>query len=155
MTTIGDRFNHIDPDGNFDTGSNRCNYYTIDQLNLSFNNDDGTYLLLNQNVQSFHAKQSLLEAFLESISLPFHSIVLTETWNQQKYLNLCMIENFSAVHTYRDLPNRNDNARGGLGGGVSVFTNSSIYDITKIDTLSICNSTIETCVARIYRTNYT
>ena len=133
MTTVEDQFNHIDPDGNLDAGSNRCNYYTIDQFNLSFSNDDGSYLLLNQNVQSFHAKQPLLEAFLESISLSFHSIVLTETWNQQKYLNLCMIENFSAVHTYRDLPDRTGSARGGPGGGVSVLTNSTIYDIKKID----------------------
>ena len=155
MTTVEDQLNHIDPDSNLDTGSNRCNYYTVDQFNLSFSNDDGNYLLLNQNVQSFHAKQPLLEAFLESISLSFHSIVLTETWNQQKYLNLCMIENFSGIHTYRDLPDRTGSARGGPGGGVSVFTNSTFYDIKKIDMLSICNPTIETCVARIYRKNNT
>ena len=32
-----------------------------------------------------------------------------------------------------------------------MFTNSSIYAIIKIDTLSVFNRTIETCVAKIYR----
>ena len=149
FTSIDDRFDHIDPETNVDVNPDRCKYYTINEFNSHFNNDAKGYLLLNQNIQSFNSKQPLLEAFLESISLPFHTIVLTETWNQSKYLNLCQIDNFSAVHTYRDVPNRS--TRGGPGGGVSIFSNSSIYGINKIDTLSVCNTTIETCVARIYR----
>ena len=149
ITSFDDQFDHIDPDINLDINHDRCKYYTIDEFNLHFNNDAKGYLLLNQNMQSFNAKQPLLEAFLESISIPFHTIVLTETWNQSMYLNLCQIDNFSAVHTYRDIPNRRN--RGGPGGGVSIFSNSSIYEINKIDMLSVCNTTIETCVARIHR----
>ena len=148
ITSFDDQFDHIDPDINLDINHDRCKYYTIDEFNLHFNNDAKGYLLLNQNMQSFNAKQPLLEAFLESISIPFHTIVLTETWNQSMYLNLCQIDNFSAVHTYRDIPNRRN--RGGPGGGVSIFSNSSIYEINKIDMLSVCNTTIETCVARIH-----
>ena len=153
FTSIDDQFDHIDPDFNLDINSDRCKYYTIDEFNLHFSSDAKAYLLLNQNIQSFNSKQSLLEAFLESITLPFHSIVLTETWNQEKYLNLCEIENFDGVHTYRDVPNHN--THGGPGGGVSIFTNSSIYGIKKVDVLSVCNRTIETCVARIYRKDNT
>ena len=153
LNQTDDHFDHIDPDNNLDLNQDQCSYYTIDEFNSKFNNNTGTYLLLNQNMQSFHSKQPLLEAFLESISLPFHTIVLTETWNQVKYLNLCKIDNFNVVHTYRDLPDQN--TRGGPGGGVSVFSNSSIYDIQKIDILSVCNATIETCVARIYRKDNT
>ena len=149
MLTTPERNDLIDPDSNFDLNLDRCKYFTIDEFNSNFSNDDGTYLLLNQNIQSFNAKKHLLEAFLEAISLPFHTIVLTETWNEKKYLNLCNIVNFSAVHTYRDRPE--GNTRGAVGGGVSVFTNSSMYAIIKIDTLSVCNTTIETCVAKIYR----
>ena len=150
FTNDNDQFNSIDPDINLDiNNANRCRYFTIDEFNSNFNNDVGSYLLLNQNIQSFKAKQSVLEAFLDSISLPFHTIVLTETWNEKKYLNLCKIDNFSVVHTYRDLPDRT--TRGTVGGGVSVFTNSSMYGIQKVELLSKCNMTIETCVARIYR----
>ena len=149
LTEDDDQFRSIDPDSNLDINIDRCRYYTIDEFNSSFNNDAGTYLLLNQNIQSFRAKQALLEAFIESISHSFHTIVLTETWNEKKYLNLCNLEDFHVVHTYRDLPDRS--AHGGVGGGISIFTNSTMYDIIKLESLSVCNTTIETCVARIYR----
>ena len=146
---IEERFDEIDPDVNLDLNTDRCRYFTIDQFNSEFEDDAGIYLLLNQNLQSFYAKQHLLEAFLGSISHSFHTLVLTETWNQKKYINLCTLENFKGVHTYRDVPNRT--ARGGPGGGVSIFTDPTIYDLKKINTLSVCNETIETCVAKLFR----
>ena len=146
-----DQFERIDPDRNLDINSNQCTYYTIDDFNSKFSNDTGKYLLLNQNIQSFKSKQPLLEAFLESISPSFHAIVLTETWNEKKFLNLCKLEHFNVAHTYRDFPDRA--TQGTVGGSVSVFCNSSIYDLQKIETLSVCNMIIETCVARIYRKN--
>ena len=149
LMTVDEQFDRIDPDGNLNTNPDRCKYYTINEFNSQFNSDAGTYLLLNQNLQSYNAKQHLLEAFLEAIKLPFHTIVLTETWNQKKYINQCKIENYKGVHTYRDVPDRT--ARGGPGGGVSIFTDLSLYDLKKIDSLSVCNTTIETCVARIFR----
>ena len=81
FTSFDDRFDHIDPDINLDINPDRCKYYSIDEFNSHFNSDAKGYLLLNQNIQSFNSKQTLLEAFLESISIPFHTIVLTETWN--------------------------------------------------------------------------
>ena len=148
LSDADEQFQHIDPDSNLNINIDRCKYYTINEFNALFSSDEGNYLLLNQNIQSFRSKQSLLETFLESITLPFHTLVLTETWNESKYLNLCYIENYSVIHTHRDSLNRG--SRGGIGGGVSIFANSCMYGITKIESLSVCNATIETCVARIY-----
>ena len=86
MLTTPERNDLIDPDSNFDLNLDRCKYFTIDEFNSNFSNDDGTYLLLNQNIQSFNAKKHLLEAFLEAISLPFHTLVLTVTWNEKNIL---------------------------------------------------------------------
>ena len=93
-----DQFNHIDPDLNLNNSPDRCQYYSIEGFNSHFNDDAGTYLLLNQNLQSYNAKQHLLEAFLDAITLPFHTLVLSETWNQKKYIQQCKIDNFEGVH---------------------------------------------------------
>ena len=110
--------------------------------------DVGNYLLLNQNIQSFNAKKSIFEVFLDSLRVPFSTIVLTETWNELKYIDLCKIDGYDGIHTYRDTP---ENHRGGVGGGVSVFAYSTEFVINKIDELSFCNATIESCVAKIHR----
>ena len=86
LNHIDNHIERIDPDSNLNINLDRCSYFTIDEFNSKFNNDAGTYLLLNQNLQSFNAKQHLLEAFLGSISHSFHTIVLTETWNQKNIL---------------------------------------------------------------------
>ena len=141
--TDENHLNNIDPDTNLNLNANACRYFTIEQFNLSFSSDTGKYFLLNQNVQSFNAKQAVFEAFIDSLNAPLHTIVLTETWNDSKSLQLCKIENFEAIHTYRNTPHR--------GGGVTIFANSSLYNINKINELSYCNESIETCVAHISR----
>ena len=75
--------------------------------------------------------------------MPLHTIVLTETWNDSRSLQLCNIDNFDVVHTVRNTAHR--------GGGVTIFANSSLYYINKINELSYCNDSIETCVARVSR----
>ena len=140
----------IDPDVNLDLHIDSCRYVTINEFNSSFRDIKNNYMLLNQNMQSFYAKQAVFEAFLGSLSSPLNTIVLTETWNRDNNVQLCEIENFEAVHTFR---NMSQSQNGPIGGGVSIFSNSSIYGIMKIDELSICNESIETCVARIYRLN--
>ena len=116
LNHIDNHIERIDPDSNLNINLDRCSYFTIDEFNANFNSDAGTYLLLNQNMQSFNAKQHLLEAFIESISLPFHTLVLTETRNQKKYLDLCKLDHYKGVHTYRNVPEHV--VRGGPGGGV-------------------------------------
>ena len=150
MFTANDgHLDDVDPDTNMDiNNSDTCRYFTIGEFNAYLEGNVGNYLLLNQNIQSFNSKKSIFEAFLDSLNVSFSTIVLTETWNELKHINLCHIDNFEGVHTYRDsLPSH----RGGVGGGVSVFANSDLFCISKIDELSLCNSTIESCVAKIQR----
>ena len=143
-------FRGIDPDGNLNLSVDPCRYFTLDQFNSSFSADGNNYMLLNQNIQSFHAKKAIFEAFLDSLSAPLNTIVLTETCNDSHNLQLCKIDNFEPVHTHRSV---RQSQHGRIGGGVSIFANTTIYDIKKIDELSLCNDSIETCVARIHRLN--
>ena len=113
-----------------------------------------TYEILNQNIQCFSAKNNILEAFLAAVNVPFHSIVLTETWNEDNSLETCKIDGFEAVHTHR-IRDVVRNPHGVLGGGVSIFANSSMYGIDKIDELSCCNETIEICAAKLFRLDRT
>ena len=139
-------FGHIDPEANLFISADTCKYYTVDDYTSSFS-DPNQYSLLNQNMQSFHAKKDQFEAFMAAVNQSFHSIVLTETWNKSNNLTLCNLEGYDSVHTYRTLPCP---SRGGPGGGISVFAKSALYKLKKIDELSLCNPTIETCVAQLF-----
>ena len=143
-------FERIDPDGNLDLNIDVCKYFTIREFNSNFSSDKNSYMLLNQNLQSFNAKQAVFEAFLDSLCTPLNALVLTETWTEANTLELCNIDNFDPVHTHRLRPLGH---HGAIGGGVSIFANSSIYGILKIDELSFCNEFIEVCVARLFRLN--
>ena len=144
---------NLDPDDNLSLNRNVCQYLSIDSFNALNLSDSVNFSILNQNSQSFHAKKSKLESFLMSLKHEFHSLIITETWNHENIIDLCHLDNFNAVHTFRQnsLP-----SHGGIGGGVSVFANSNLYKVRKIDELSICDSHIETCVAKIIskRTNF-
>ena len=141
-----DQLDDIDPDAILNLSNNVSRYYTIDEFNASFGAVKNNYLLLNLNIQSFYAKQSIFEAFLDSVCTPFNTMVLTETWNDSRNLNMCKIDNYEVEHTHRTLSR---------GGGVSIFANSLMYGIKKVNELSVCNETIETCVVRIFRKNDT
>ena len=141
-----DQLDDIDPDVILNLNNNVSRYFTIDEFNTSFGTVKNNYLLLNLNIQSFHAKQSIFEAFLDYVCLPFNTMVLTETWNDSRNLNMCKIDNYEVEHTHRTRSR---------GGGVSIFANSLMYGIKKVNELSVCNEIIETCVARIFRKNDT
>ena len=136
----------VDPDVHLLTYTGNCKYYTVDAYVSKFV-DPNQYSLLNQNIQSFHAKKDQLQAFLAAVDQSFHSIVLTETWNTPGNLSLCNLEGYDAVHTFRTHPAP---LRGGPGGGISILAKSALYKIKKIEELSICNATIETCVAQLF-----
>jgi len=144
----------LDPDNILNSNESTCRSCTIDEYNANYldNYDINTFSLLNQNIQSFNAKKSKLEAFLNAIKHDFHSMVLTETWNCENYLGMCVIENFDAIHTYRQ--NNNNRNSPIVGGGVSIFSNHKLYDIQKIDALSLCTDHLETCVARLNNKYY-
>ena len=144
----------IDPDNNLEISVDACRYFTIEEYNITIGDDEGKYRLLNQNIQCYSAKNNIFEAFLASINAPFHSIVLTETWLEHNFLETCKIDGFEPVHTHR-IRDVARNPQGVLGGGVSIFVNSSIYGINKIDELSCCNDTIEICAAKVFRLDKT
>ena len=150
FNTNNDPFNSIDLDNNINTNPNACRYFTIGEFNSNFEENKDNYFLVNQNLQSFSSKSSIFEAFLGALSFLPDTMVLSETWNDPNSVSLCNIDNFDAKHTHREWP-ENRRHHGGIGGGVSIFANSSIYGIKKINNLSFYNESIETCVARIHR----
>ena len=125
---VARHLDNLDPEINFNLNNDACNYYTINNFNMSFSSDSDKYFLLNQNIQSFNSKQTVFEAFLESFNIQFHAIVLSETWNDSTNIKLCAIENFEPIHTHRIRP---PGHHGGIGGGISIFANSSMYNIKK------------------------
>ena len=92
-------FLHLDPESNLNISYN-CSSYTINEFNSKFENYSKNYSVYNHNVQSFHAK-ARLQSFFNVLNHKFDCIVLTETWNSADNVNLCHLENYSAVHTFR------------------------------------------------------
>ena len=139
-------FQNIDPDAHifnalfpgFDS-DNICNYYSVQQFNdLSINISNLS--LFNCNVRSFHANGPFFESFLSSLKNLPKLVVLTETWNKAETQHTCMLEGFNGFHTVRSSDRR--------GGGVSVFCEIN-WSCEKIDNLSVCTDTIETCVCKV------
>ena len=112
-----DQLNDIDPDIVLNLNANECKYFTVHDFNASFGAVKDNYFMLNLNIQSFHAKQSIFEAFLGSLCIPCNTLVLTETWNDSSYVHLCKIDNYEAEHTFRTTSR---------GGGVSIFASSTM-----------------------------
>ena len=130
---------NIDPDNNiFNQSIGTCNSFTLDQY-VSNITQSHHFSLLNYNIRSFHCNKQNFEVFLESIPNQFNTIVLTETWNTSHTLDLCFFDDYNSHHTYRST---------GRGGGVSVFTLNTM-DSIKIDELSWCTDSIESCVVKI------
>ena len=143
-------YSELDPEQNLTYEPVNCRYFSISDFSAEFSNHSfkSNFSILNQNIQSFHAKKTKLEAFMASLNYDFKSLVLTETWNHANIVDLCKLDNYSAVHTYRSAAAAH---RGSVGGGVSVFVDSKIYSIKKFSELSVCTDHIELCVANVRR----
>lgn len=162
-----DLFNNLYP--NFDeTCSSR--YYTTENLHNSRGNDstmdilinnvlrnfptenlsssnsnDFNSTLINYNIHSFNCNGPAFLAWLDCLPFTPNFLVLTESWNTADTVQLCYIPGYDAIHTHRDSVNT---SRGGVGGGVSIFCTESLVP-HKIEHLSFCTDTIESCVCRI------
>ena len=143
-------FQSIDPDDqifdNLFLGSETdsiCNYYSVENFNSLNFSTDANFLLFNCNLRSFNANGSSFDALFGTFSNKPNAIVCTETWNSPSTYEMCKFRGYDGFHTFRE------NSR---GGGVSVFCESG-YQIQKVDELSVCNLTIETCVCRITTEN--
>ena len=89
---------------------------------------------------NYHANSLAYETSFNSISCSADFVVMTETWNSYDTLNFCTLDGYTGIHTHRTITR---------GGGVSVFFKNS-FTAKNVPNLSVCNSTIETCVVRIF-----
>ena len=137
----------VDPDVHYFNGqSGECECFSLASYqNLELQQTGPKVSFLNFNIRSFHANAHLFESFLGSVSRSFDFIVVTETWNTPIIADCCNIDNYSSFHTYRN----NVPRRGGVGGGVSIFCNKKYNFVSKVESLSVCTSDIETCVVAI------
>ena len=140
-----EQLSNLDPDDNFfnhfmpSPSNNACDYYSLENFNRLQQNDITLNLtFINYNIRSFFSNGIIFESFILTMNKPPDFMVLTETWNSRDLVNLCKFDNYSGIHTFRE---------GMRGGGVSVFARNS--EMSKIEDLSVCNSTIESCVSKI------
>ena len=134
----------IDPDANFldrVLPENLCSYLTVDEFNSTYSNPFN-FNLLNFNISSFHRNGAQFESLLESIKVQFKCIVISETWNNDLNKDLCNLPDYNGFHT-----TRSGEEVCSRSGGVSVFCNDDIQ-ATKLNEISICTVSIETCVVR-------
>ena len=132
-------FSDIDPDMNMNTMNLPTRYYTIDEYcNLHFQMDFNLSML-NYNIYSFFAHQPNFESFLEILPDQFDVIVVSETWLNPFNFQSCHLNNYLGYHTYRTESR---------SGGISVFA-KRIFKSNVIESLSLCNEIIESCVVRV------
>ena len=140
-----DRNLDIDPDAQLIVSGNTCTRCTIGEYknNFSISGVEKVYKVLCHNLRSFHANVENFECFLEATSM-FDFLVLSETWNNETNSSLCKLDGYNNFHTYRP-----GNAR---GGGISIFCLES-FSASKIFSLSVCSSELESCVVKVKLVN--
>lgn len=148
--------NNIDPDDNFfnelypnSTQESGSKYYSCELFNDLDPCADYDLSLLNYNVRSFNSNGRIFETWLSYLSTAPKFVILTETWNLFETEQLCSLDGYESFHTYRE---SHGHSRGGPGGGVSVFFKDNFIG-EKIESLSYCSSTIESCVCRVVVNN--
>ena len=135
-----EHLNNVDPDSNIFhvNQSVMCEYFTL-QKYANYCSENFKFKLINFNIRSFHANINKFEAFLEVCDFKQDFIICTETWNNAETTNLAVIHGYNGFHTCRS---------GSRGGGVSVYVKNT-FVAHKVESLSICTETIETCVVNV------
>ena len=112
---MDNRLNDFDPDENiFNEHDYTSNYYTISEFNTKFENlSEGNYLLLKENIRNFNTTGEHFNNFRVSLKLSPIFVILSETWDTQNDLDLCILQTYRGFHTYRS------NMQ---SGDISVFT---------------------------------
>ena len=136
----------IDPDENFLNEvmgglhtSNESRYYTINHYNSTFTNASIYIDFMSINVRSWNKNGDKFISMLKSLNNLPHIIVLTETWLTVHERDTCLLDGYTEYHTVRHL---------GRSGGVSVLCTDS-FNAKCIQSLTLCNQTIETSVVQI------
>lgn len=127
----------VDPDLNFFNSLsqfNNCNYYLEDTFNDKFktvNSDELSFI--HFNIRSGVRNLDRFTRYLDSLTMNFSCIGLSETWLSEKNFDLYNIQGYTSIHAYRSKRN---------GGGVSIFIKDSIIFNERHD-LGIFNEYIE------------
>ena len=95
--------------------------------------------IFNCNIRSISANGDTLVALLQSLYTLPDVLVVTETWLKPEDGCNFLEENYDGYHTARSH---------GRSGGVSVFVGKETH-VRKIDRLSVCTQTMESCVLLI------
>ena len=76
--------NEIDPDNNFykKNQENDCQYYTVNKLNVTVNNEG--FIMIHFNRRSLPHDYDKIIDCLKDIKVKFDFIALTETWLNKK-----------------------------------------------------------------------
>ena len=135
-------FNELFPNSDQSVSSK---YYSTEAFNNLQLDNHFNLTLINYNVRSFSKNGLVFTTWLQSLTCIPKLIVLTETWNTIDSNQLCTIDGYSSIHTNRQTP---VGGRGGPGGGVSILFKTNLNG-EKIERLSFCNETIESCVLEL------
>ena len=123
----------IDPDKNFCRMNYRnVDYYMPDKFNEFINckNIGDNFSLLHLNARSLENKLDDLHAFLNSLTMKFTVVVVTETWANESNMQRLVIPGYSCYMKPRI---------GRRGGGVAVYVEESISCVVK-DEMNDCES---------------
>ena len=112
------------------------NYFTVGEYSSLTTIEVECFRILCLNIRSFSKNIDELEVMLDCIKEKPQVVVVTETWFYESNQLGCFLEGYEAHHSIR-----------GRGGGVSVFYMKGI-DCAKCDSLSMVNSSIETCCVK-------
>ena len=133
-------FNHIYPGLN---SVNSCKYYSFDEFNETFINEENDFSLLTLNARSLFPKLDQLNHLLCSLNSNFDLLCFTETWLSNATKSLCNFVHYTSFHTVRNGKN---------GGGVAIYC-SNKHTAKRLNQFSCCEPYIETVFIEIISNN--
>ena len=134
--------NDLDPDSNFYSDLNSCDYLVEDQFNDILNckvRNKEYFSSLHLNIRSLQANLDGLTNLLSNLNMDFSVIAVTETWIRDT-TNPFDIENFKFVHKHRAC---------NPGGGVSLYLTKQLRFKTRADLNLNNNETAESLFIEI------
>ena len=146
MTEDFTQLQDIDPDDNMINSvyrslasTDQSLYYTIEKYNQVFSQCKGIKFL-HANIRSYNANILNFDGILGSLAHMPEVFCLSETWLNSNNADSTSYKGYNGHHVVRP--------GNGRGGGVSVFVDSSLCS-TKLEEVSFCDYSIETCAVKV------
>ena len=114
-------------------------YYSVDKLNTTFKNNSSHINVTVLSARSFKKNGELFTSVLISFNNTPEVIVISETWGVTGEHDSLSLDGYNSFHTTR---------QDRRSGGVSVYAVCDMQ-LSQIVELSVCNATVETCVAEL------